>query len=738
MKDMNKKIIGLKHFVIASLKHFVIAVLDTAILLTFLAGCSNLAETGSQDNTAEKKYYIKGSVSLGAENGAGIRTATSSFNGTDTWVITAAKDGKKYSPANYTTGKAFAFAFEEPGEYLIEAKIITADNICFYGSKTLSVTEAGVTGVRIIAEPKASFATGKVELEVNLDTETAKKVKFLSVKWIGLEDRKMNTIRALGEATEPEELTAWEQKCTNGEFDKIFPFADGRATIDINGIFYGAHSVQLIFTDKADGSGNTIYSCNEMINVYSGMTTDTWYGSAPYLSDGKFTLTQSNLNVYGTDIVPETPYAIYDYNSTSSNYNFYFVNTADATLPSTASASSSYDSIAFDSEGNYYALNYDEVIFENRIVSSKTGFSLNNPASYSAPHLFIDRKTDKLYVYEFNEDDNENGHAVYLYEYLLSNPSELSRKYCLYTGSYSTTYKPSIMTAYDGIVYGIEVPSNTYADPSGKLFSVKLSECERKTDPGDNVYYEYISLPVIVNELLTGFDLDYKKEGSSFTDIIYQDDAVYILFRNVMPADNPNITGSFPVYSRGAIIKYDTLTRQLQKKCWTTDSLDSTGKYIYGYDDYNHSLWKKISSTEKEKAKLNSTEASGKYPDLFVPQAPDAGLYGPQKFIALKPKKLVIADNGLAFYTDSLGAYTYKYVSRVVTVDLENFILEETEVNTCFGSNYTSVLKGSGFYVYLSDYSDSSSIYSNENCSGSIYGESGGDRIYLGFPRKED
>lgn len=62
---------------------------------------------------------------------------------------------------------------------------------------------------------------------------------------------------------------------------------------------------------------------------------------------------------------------------------------------------------------------------------------------------------------------------------------------------------------------------------------------------------------------------------------------------------------------------------------------------------------------------------------------------GPQKFIAVKPKKLVISDSGIAFFTDDEGILKYKNVNRVVELDLEKLeITDSTDMTTEFETSY--------------------------------------------------
>ncbi|MCR5401271.1 MAG: hypothetical protein K6E78_06700 [Treponema sp.] len=96
---------------------------------------------------------------------------------------------------------------------------------------------------------------------------------------------------------------------------------------------------------------------------------------------------------------------------------------------------------------------------------------------------------------------------------------------------------------------------------------------------------------------------------------------------------------------------------------------------------------------------------------------------GPESFIALKPKKLVIADNGIAFYTDDDGLWGYKNQNRIVTVDLEHFFIESTEnagvnFNDVISNNI--VLRASGFGIdFMGTYLTSEYTHPNTNTNSS-------------------
>ncbi|MBO5825235.1 MAG: hypothetical protein J6R03_01280, partial [Treponema sp.] len=61
-------------------------------------------------------------------------------------------------------------------------------------------------------------------------------------------------------------------------------------------------------------------------------------------------------------------------------------------------------------------------------------------------------------------------------------------------------------------------------------------------------------------------------------------------------------------------------------------------------------------------------------------------LFGPTKFIAIKPKKLVFADEGIFVYNDTDDPNPkYKNINRVVEIDLganPKEIVEENLINT--------------------------------------------------------
>jgi hypothetical protein len=72
---------------------------------------------------------------------------------------------------------------------------------------------------------------------------------------------------------------------------------------------------------------------------------------------------------------------------------------------------------------------------------------------------------------------------------------------------------------------------------------------------------------------------------------------------------------------------------------------------------------------EVDPTSLTKTRELGVSPGIY-PSNPEVQFYGPQRFIALKPRKLVIADEGLV----AVNAQ----IDRIVEVDLESWSFSQT------------------------------------------------------------
>ena len=196
------------------------------------------------------------------------------------------------------------------------------------------------------------------------------------------------------------------------------------------------------------------------------------------------------------------------------------------------------------------------------------------------------------------------------------------------------------------------------------------------------------------------------------TDMLYQDGAVYLLVNDSIITNEEG-----EVYSRGALIKYDIASGSIVKVGWmdgktTKDIKTGARKGQYGdilYESYGN-------EHNKETGILYvfdyANNGSGSAYNFYAPYNNVNSVFsGPQKFIALKPKKLVIADSGIAFYTDNDGVLKYKEVNRVIYVDLDKLSVTDSENITATEFNYQYPSPGVTDFYSTNTSVDISSLY---------------------------
>lgn len=197
------------------------------------------------------------------------------------------------------------------------------------------------------------------------------------------------------------------------------------------------------------------------------------------------------------------------------------------------------------------------------------------------------------------------------------------------------------------------------------------------------------------------------------SDMLYQDGAVYV----IVNCSSTDFTPAASLYNYGFILKYDTLTNLVSTTGLSKKEIKNTDvPYMYCFSEdgkiaYNESSWSTLFKVDGSKvAKSGSIEGTDEkrnfnntvFPNIITAETKyensnlklSSNFYCPKKFIAIKPKKLVIADDGYAFYVDDNNALSFKNVNRIVTVDLESFALETSSesVPVAFDDD-TSVLQ---------------------------------------------
>lgn len=152
------------------------------------------------------------------------------------------------------------------------------------------------------------------------------------------------------------------------------------------------------------------------------------------------------------------------------------------------------------------------------------------------------------------------------------------------------------------------------------------------------------------------------KEYFHINDMICMEGKVYILW-NCM-----NYTSSDVIYNYGGILCYD----ETENKC----------SQLLPYSSSNDLREIPTTIPGSDRGSTKNIKYQGPSEDNYT-----SYLFGPKKFVAIKPKKLVIADEGLFVYADldSNGTAKAENVDRVITIDLDN-------LSTPFVSQNVSVL----------------------------------------------
>ena len=354
--------------------------------------------------------------------------------------------------------------------------------------------------------------------------------------------------------------------------------------------------------------------------------------------------------------------------------------------------SSKTNYFCFDNNGNFYCLSVNGSD-SNIFASNKTNSLTINSASYSG--IICDIATNKFYLYGFmqaslNLLDITEVINTWSTESINTNLKMINLKdgdeNILSSPYYSENYSKVVVN--NDVLYAITC--NDYGSGKKCLISVPVS-ASGLVEPS-MVVDLFAETPF--ESLSVSFDSWLK-----ITDMLYIDGAVYILVRDYTQLTedtydnekyyNLNIDSQQEcvINSRGAIIKYDISTSNIKVLGETNTPLDISNQRFYSYgkpfsysnfciaEDYKPQNFVAVDRTYYS-ASLN-------FPECYVPSSPNQ-FYGPQKIVAIKPKKLVIADDGIAFYSDGYG-FSYKNVNRIVTIDLEKFAYEsETKATVTF------------------------------------------------------
>lgn len=206
---------------------------------------------------------------------------------------------------------------------------------------------------------------------------------------------------------------------------------------------------------------------------------------------------------------------------------------------------------------------------------------------------------------------------------------------------------------------------------------------------------------------------DYARDSASITDMICLDGYCYLLIKETnKETDEKNHT-----VSRGLIAKINCNTLSVKTSGFAsvkTTYPTPEGKLLTAWqrpDLFNALICTDSDASHYYTANMNMNSE-------YVYAGPstkekDSCFFGPDRFIAIKPKKLVVSDTGTYIWTNRDGVFAKKNINRVVYVDLDTLsISDSVDINTKaveFSTSYPVAqydttdsinFTGQGYYYY--------------------------------------
>lgn len=686
-------------------------VLSATVLILTLAGCTGMAGGKSQEKNqqaVEKSYTVSGKILFDGTTGA--RAATTSFalpdsydyvikaekfvkqltDGIDVWdednpvmgTVTAEAGTLSYSIKLYKTGKwKIVFGIVEtdnPGTVIaiLKEKIINiGDDYKLYDETDKPLDNVNLeikpsySGIKKDDNDEVYYETSNVKLTVSKDQfEEGSDDNIEKVIWSW---QCMNMINDSQSNTMTQDEFDWIEVVNNWIYsqdpvEKYFENDETTVIFEFDDVPACSFKVALSFV-TAGGKYLQIY---QDVNVFKNFVTDTWYGQDDYFEQNENG--QYNL-VVTPDLLKNAGERFVLYNYDNQDFNYFTTN--DLALVNKDIQSSIYHEVlnatdfCFGSAGCVYFLySIPEQELGKWQISSNT-YVFTEPFSVTStmpvPSLIAyDQGFKKLYALNYNNN------IITIYEV---NDLKDSTKF--------NTYQFTIKATDD--FYGFDLKDFT-------VFSdVVYFAFEKDFKPNDAISSWYTDIALvstdlsnyipggepIINNLQTK-DSTYpvtKKYNYhvNITDMLYQDHKLYLLINDESSPDY-NL-----IYSRGEVYMYSLIDGSEKSsgmaassintiKTGFTSSATSDAIFYISRED-EHDLSTGIPAVHE--FKNAGIQLFAPYNELHT------RLSGPQKFVAIKPKKLVITDAGIALYTDDDGVTKYKEVNRVVYVDIETLSL---------------------------------------------------------------
>lgn len=359
------------------------------------------------------------------------------------------------------------------------------------------------------------------------------------------------------------------------------------------------------------------------------------------------------------NITPDnTPIALYSAVSTFAYYYLYNLTLADVkNISKGISSINNFNDINNDT--SYYDNCYDDAGTLWWVTYSGI-YNSNNPGSPVIQDLlqlrYIDFDTEKNTLYATTMDASASIYKITgntgNYLFITDNPITcitFHNDYC-YTIEEVSDIDDDNTTTYTLKKYPLQNNTST----TGTTSEEKQLLTKTTTVDEDN------------NKIITFSNLIFDNENKTiantlknplFSDIQITDEGIFVLFNDCYynkDSDNRTINAN----SRGGIIKFDNAL-ELDK------TFGSNG--IFGWTNEKHT------SSETNNITYTITSYMPDFP--ADTQLSSEYFYGPRKFLAIKPKKLIFADDGFMFYGTNDDT-SCKDVNQVIEFDIEKAMFD--------------------------------------------------------------
>lgn len=646
---------------------------------------------------------------------------------TKTCVIETSEDGSRtYSLRLPYTGewtleaRLFGYIDDDPATTEDES---TTDSIAYLdGQATINITEEASSLIKnIIVSPVFNSNTqGKVNLPVIDETGSVDSIKIYKYE---IDENNKEVM-----ASEPSlETTFHSLDYIQGDYEP------------------GSHKIAIYFYNS-ESETQEIYSCTEAFVVYSGFVTDIWYGQAPHLRYNdetrqyEFVITDELLRDYvkrgdlttkkDEDGYLDTPYILWSYTTDEGGSSSDSTQTIEGgtsyetgvqvvgslneetTINRPFSSSGNTPCFCFGDDGYLYVLE------SGSIYNSVINFYKESYSGYiSAKKIDLEEKF-------FSDYDSHTFGSALLYKdgylfFIFSNRNSnynLTYNLCILDLASETLYAKAVIPSLESVSgslnssAGIAVKWENADDESNTNLIKKGVLYYSTSNSNENIENEIISQPFTIS--LNNVDNSYEMQMDSTAALSYelskgdlrvastanrfsvsdmqiQDDILYVLINAYTKQgstlytkiDDDNYSEHTIYTSNGGVLRFElsASASAFEPSRWgdETDSPLVLGLYTndemyYTYSSYNNGY--------------TASNLDGDYLLPFVTTPPlseaESYFYGPQKFIAIKPKELVIADDGM--YFDESKIYCK---NRVVKVNLGEEALGQmsvTDVNVTF------------------------------------------------------